>query len=324
MLLINTLVVCSVSLHCLSLIAICLITTNDSFAFGAKISFELLFSRQVAEIGGRNNSIITVNGLYPAPTLRVQRGDQLVINVTNFLSQTELLNVHWHGIRQIGTPWSDGTTGVTNCPIYYGANYSYQFTVNVSGTYWYHPHQESMRAEGGFGFLIVEENPLLATYDSELLIVLADMYRKSYDYLDKGLLQFGDDSQNNWPGNGEAIMFNGIAGTEMPFLAVEYNKTYRVRILNAASLAYFNLAIAGHNMTVIQAGSTATKPISLQSLDINVAERFDVLITTDKKPLSYRINIQTNYQVPSCCLLTILISAYLPLLGDGQLPVRPL
>lgn len=129
------------------------------------------------------------------------------------------------------------------------------------------------------------------------MVVLSDIYHKSYGYLEEGLIQQGDDSLNNWPGNGMVIVVNDNGASQGIYLDVQFNQTYRIRVLNAASLAYYNLAIASHNLTVIQAGATPTQPLILSSIDINVAERFDCLITTNQPQLSYRINVQSNYQV---------------------------
>lgn len=260
-------------------------------------SFTLHYTRSIQSVFHSNKSVILVNGLFPGPAIRAKVGDELSINVYNLLSPSESLAVHWHGLHQFKTPWSDGTAGVTNCPLYYGRNHTYVFTVNVTGTYWYHPHKGAQNSEGGYGFLIVEEHIPLAVYDEELLVILSDIYEKSYNYLEDGLTQLGYDALKHWPGNGMAILVNGVAGPLSPTIQVQPKKTYRLRLLNAASLAYFNLAIAGHNMTVIQTGGTPTKHVVLDSIDINVAERFDVLISTDQPPSSYRINVQIEFQV---------------------------
>ncbi|GAU19752.1 hypothetical protein TSUD_78780 [Trifolium subterraneum] len=44
------------------------------------------------------------------PTIQAQEGDTVIVEVNNSLL-TENLAIHWHGIRQIGTPWFDGTEG---------------------------------------------------------------------------------------------------------------------------------------------------------------------------------------------------------------------
>ncbi|KAF6137566.1 hypothetical protein GIB67_031845, partial [Kingdonia uniflora] len=38
--------------------------------------------------------------------------------------------IHWHGIPQIGSPWSDRTEGLTQCPIMPGDTFVYQFVVD--------------------------------------------------------------------------------------------------------------------------------------------------------------------------------------------------
>jgi FtsP/CotA-like multicopper oxidase with cupredoxin domain len=107
-------------------------------------------------------------------------------------------------------------------------------------------------------------------------------------------------------GYGDAILFNGVGmctGSETGcndqdrkmYVDVKPNKVYRLRILNAASFSYYNMAISDHNMTVIKAASTLTKQNILNSLDINCGDRYDVLVTTSAAVASYRIQIQSNW-----------------------------
>jgi FtsP/CotA-like multicopper oxidase with cupredoxin domain len=52
------------------------------------------------------------------------------ITVTNQL-QTSTLAIHWHGIRQRGSPWADGADQVIQCGIPpAGGAYSYVFMVD--------------------------------------------------------------------------------------------------------------------------------------------------------------------------------------------------
>ncbi|KAI8004254.1 Transcriptional corepressor LEUNIG [Camellia lanceoleosa] len=44
--------------------------------------------------------------------------------------EAENVAIHWHGIRQIGSPWSDGTEGITQCPILPGDTFVYKFVVD--------------------------------------------------------------------------------------------------------------------------------------------------------------------------------------------------
>jgi laccase len=59
------------------------------------------------------------------------------------------VTVHWHGVRQMRTGWSDdGPEYVTQCPIRPGGSYTYRFTVSgQEGTdLWWHAHSSWLRA----------------------------------------------------------------------------------------------------------------------------------------------------------------------------------
>lgn len=49
-----------------------------------------------------------VNRQFPGPEIRGRVGDRVRIKVINSLI-SDTTTIHWHGIKQIGTPWSDGT-----------------------------------------------------------------------------------------------------------------------------------------------------------------------------------------------------------------------
>lgn len=44
--------------------------------------------------------VITINGMFPGPTITAEEGDTIVVQVTNSLL-TENTAIHWHGIRQV-------------------------------------------------------------------------------------------------------------------------------------------------------------------------------------------------------------------------------
>jgi FtsP/CotA-like multicopper oxidase with cupredoxin domain len=83
--------------------------------------------------------MLVINGQFPGPLIEVNRGDRVLVNVTNNLSNAS--TIHWHGLYQNGTNWMDGTSGITQCPIPPGRSFLYNFTVeNQYGTFWYHSH----------------------------------------------------------------------------------------------------------------------------------------------------------------------------------------
>lgn len=100
-----------------------------------------------------------------------------------------------------------------------------------------------------------------------------------------------------FPGTGNSILLNGIGMNNQTMLHVQPNKVYRIRLLNAAALAYFNFAIANHNLTVIQFGSTPTQQVVMNSVDLSSGQRVDVLISTHSKPIaSYKLSVQTEWR----------------------------
>ena len=55
---------------------------------------------------------ILVNGTYPGPTLMVNKGDQVRVQVVNQLADRETV-LHFHGQHQVDTFYMDGVGGVT-------------------------------------------------------------------------------------------------------------------------------------------------------------------------------------------------------------------
>jgi FtsP/CotA-like multicopper oxidase with cupredoxin domain len=44
--------------------------------------------------------------------------------------------LHFHGIEQLDTPWSDGTPGLAQKPIAVGGDWLYKWTATEYGAYW--------------------------------------------------------------------------------------------------------------------------------------------------------------------------------------------
>ena len=63
--------------------------------------------------------------------------------------------VHFHGIRQDGTPWSDGVPGVNQYSIKPGSSYIYQWTAGESGVYFYHSHYKGQMMDGLYGAIVI-------------------------------------------------------------------------------------------------------------------------------------------------------------------------
>ncbi|QDG75342.1 multicopper oxidase family protein [Labrenzia sp. PHM005] len=92
----------------------------------------------------------------PPPVLRMKRGEKTAIDVKNHLDEASV--VHWHGLRIANA--MDGVPYLTQHPIEAGQSYRYEFTPPDAGTFWYHPHCNTLEqmARGLTGVLIVDED----------------------------------------------------------------------------------------------------------------------------------------------------------------------
>ena len=107
--------------------------------------------RQIAP--GMTARLWGYNGQSPGPTIEAVEGDRIRVFVTNKLP--EVTSVHWHGV--LVPSGMDGVSGLTQPPIGVGKTFMYEFVLQRSGTFMYHPHADEMTqmAMGMMGLFIV-------------------------------------------------------------------------------------------------------------------------------------------------------------------------
>ncbi|CAG2240675.1 unnamed protein product [Mytilus edulis] len=108
--------------------------------------------------GYKSRIVIVVNGRFPGPTITAMEGQEVIVHVRN-LMHTDSTTIHWHGLHQKKSPWSDGVAFVTQCPILPGQNYTYKFNAKPFGTSFYHAHIGDQRTMGLYGPLIILPTP---------------------------------------------------------------------------------------------------------------------------------------------------------------------
>ncbi|CAL5323890.1 hypothetical protein CsSME_00002743 [Camellia sinensis var. sinensis] len=245
--------------------------------------------------------MITINGRSPGPTIMAQQNDTIIVELKNSLL-TENVAIHWHGIRQIGTPWFDGAEGVTQCPIVPGDTFVYKYVVDRPGTFLYHAHYGMQRVAGLYGSIRValpdgESEPF--SYDYDRSVILQDWYHKSTYEQATGLssIPFG------WVGEPQSLLIQGrgrfdcsTPGIEAglcnatnpecsPYvITVVPGKTYRLRISSLTGLSALSFEIEGHNMTVVATDGHYVEPFVVKNLFIYSGETYSVLIKTDQDP----------------------------------------
>jgi FtsP/CotA-like multicopper oxidase with cupredoxin domain len=131
------------------------------FAKCGNSKFELVLTWETASPDGTPRKVIHANGQFPAPTLEIDEGDKVQVTVFNKMPFNTTL--HFHGIHQDTTPWSDGVPGVTQRHIQPGKSFVYEWDANQYGSYWYHAHQLGQLEDGLYGALVIRPKKSRAT-----------------------------------------------------------------------------------------------------------------------------------------------------------------
>jgi CopA family copper-resistance protein len=114
--------------------------------------FDLEIGSVPVNFTGAARTAVVVNGQLPAPLLRWRQGDTVTLRVRNSLRERS--SIHWHGL--ILPADMDGVPGLSFMGIAPGESYTYRFTVNQAGTYWYHSHSRFQEQIGLYGPIVIE------------------------------------------------------------------------------------------------------------------------------------------------------------------------
>ncbi|XP_030534399.1 laccase-4-like [Rhodamnia argentea] len=238
--------------------------------------------------------IVTVNGKFPGPTLYAREDDTVLVQVVNHVSYN--VTIHWHGVRQLRTCWSDGPAYITQCPIRPGQSYVYNFTLTGQrGTLLWHAHITWLRSTLHGAIVILPKRGVPYPFpkpSKEKIIILGEWWKADTE------LVISQSVQSGLPPNiSDAHTINGHPG---PFpscssqgytLHVESGKTYLLRIVNAAVNDELFFKIAGHNLTVVEVDASYTKPFSIDTIFIAPGQTTNVLLAAHQSGGTYLMAI---------------------------------
>ena len=209
---------------------------------------------RVSLVGKRypKTDVWSYDGRVPGPEIRVQQGEPVRIVVENKLA--EGTTVHWHGIR---LPIAmDGVPGVSQPPIRLGESFTYEFTPPDAGTFWYHPHADTLQqlGRGMAGALIVEE-PLPVPVDRDMLWMITDWRLRSNAQIASG---FGNGMEAAMSGRvGNTVTINGaISNGE----TVRAGERVRLRLVNGALARIMALRFEGHRPVIVAIDGQPCEP----------------------------------------------------------------
>ncbi|KAM3287766.1 laccase-4 [Capsicum chacoense] len=237
--------------------------------------------------------IATVNGKFPGPTIYAREGDTVLVNVVNHVKYN--VSIHWHGIRQLRSGWSDGPAYITQCPIQPGQNYVYNFTITGQrGTLFWHAHILWLRATMHGALVILPKLRVPYPFpkpDHEAVIILAEWWKSDTEAVINQAIKSG-----LAPNVSDAHTINGHPGTisNCPSqggytLSVDPGKSYMLRVINAALNEELFFKIAGHKMTVVEVDATYVKPFKTDTIIIAPGQTTNVIVTADQGSGKYMV-----------------------------------
>jgi FtsP/CotA-like multicopper oxidase with cupredoxin domain len=210
---------------------------------------------------------------YLGPTLRATRGERVLINVHNRLS--EETSVHWHGMhlpaRMDGGPHQ---------MIQPGGTWSPTWSIDQPATtLWYHPHphgETEKQVTMGLAGMFIVDDPLEAALPLPREYGVDDIPLIVQD------ARFTDDGQLTTSTRGfigpigDRLLVNGTVG---PYLVVTTD-VVRLRLLNASAARVYNFGLSdGRDLALIGTdGGLLGTPYETDAIQLSPGERAEVLV----------------------------------------------
>lgn len=158
------------------------------------------------------------NGSAPGPTIEVNEGDRVRIIFENHLPEPTA--IHWHGLE---VPVDmDGMPGISQPHIQPGERFTYEFTLNQNGTYFYHSHMPMQQMFGMLGLFIIHPK---AAYQPRVEKDFGFLLQE-YAVLPNNTVPNSLSMEYNW------LVMNGKAAPATTPLIVRLGERVRVRLVN--------------------------------------------------------------------------------------------
>jgi len=207
--------------------------------------FDLRIGPVRKHVDGAEVRLLAYDGSIPGPTLHVDQGSEITVQVSN--DGDIETTVHWHGLRLDNR--YDGVPHETQEPIPIGGKFAYQVQFPDAGLYWYHPHlREDFAQEMGLYAPIIVE-PTDPGYwpmaDRQLTLTLDDLlvedghvapFRRSGPTF-TAMGRFGNVMLING-----ATRYSGEAAV---------GEVVRLYLVNTANTRIFNIAVRGARMKLV-------------------------------------------------------------------------
>ena len=238
------------------------------------VEVELVASLGQAELTpGTLTDVMTFNGSTPGPLLHARVGDRVIVHFRNDLP--EATTIHWHGLRI--SDQMDGNPRIQN-PVEPGGSFTYDFVLPEAGTYWYHPHANTIEQveRGLYGAIVVgeEEAPVFTT---ERMITLDDIRLDTNGQI-APFATAGHDIVHGRAGN--ALLTNG--STESLTGTTSVGAIERWRLVNTANARVMKVSVVGASWRIVGTdGGLLPASYTTDALELTVGQRYDLEVRVD-------------------------------------------
>ncbi len=213
------------------------------------------------------------NGQIPGPRLELTQGDRVRINFRNGLPETT--TVHWHGL--ILPNEMDGPANITQPPVEPGGSYTYEFTAEQAGTFFYHSHDEPDRQQalGLYGALLIapRDGAAAPTANYDIVIQLQEWLKREWLTYPAMLMEGGLPN---------FFTINGKAYPATDTVRMQVGETLKVRFVGSSNNFIHPMHIHGGPFEVVAIDGETLNPSArylADTVNVGPGQRFDVIWT---------------------------------------------
>ncbi len=241
-------------------------------AFASPAPVDLVAQNTTAMLNGTSitKDLMTWSNDGMPPTLRAIKGRPFAARLVNHLD--EPTTIHWHGVRVPNA--MDGVPFMTQPYIYTNDSFDYTFTPPDAGTFWYHPHCNTLTQMGrGMTGMLIVENPDDPVFDAEFPLNLRDFrlngngaFIEQFKLRDSAKAgTYGTLRTTNWQ--------------QQPVMDAPAGGLVRLRIAATDVTRIYTLALEGAaGLVVALDGNPVASPFPLDLYDLGCGQRMDLLV----------------------------------------------
>jgi len=238
-------------------------------------------------VRGAKTSVYQYETELPGGMIIVPKGELLKFHVSNSIADNT--SIHWHGLR---VPNDQDMKDLNS-----GASADFEFTLDMTGTHWYHPHMRPILKQLNAGlyapFIVKEDYD--SKYAGDYVLTLDDWkidpIKGTIDFISTG----GSHGFSEVVGFFETVNRRTGSNNIYP-IDLKKGEIVKLRFINASTAQSHTLSMDGHTFRVTHLdGHKLTDPYTTNRIRIAPGERVDVELKGIKSEGTFFIKNERSY-----------------------------